>query len=152
MIKVPFVFLMIALLVACSNENIEKLKAKVGLSKQITYTCQGQEIDSINKFGTNEVISKNVYKNIQLVIEIDMNKKYVNIGGNKNLATLFHFKEDHISNLENDSSYSFMNLEGAYSTLRIYKKTNEVFYMIAAADSTKTNTQYFEYEGKCQRI
>jgi hypothetical protein len=150
-IKKFFIFPFFLLLFGCSNEDLSKVQSKLGFDKEIIYVCLGKEIDSVNKFGTNEIISRNVLENIQLVIHINKSRKIVNISGNKNLSSVFIYKEDTIEYFEDSLKYQFLFTQVNYSTLVIYKDSGSVFYMIGLADDSKSKTLYFEYDGVCKK-
>ena len=149
--KKVFFYLLFLFLSGCSNEDLSKVKSKLWFNNEIIYVCSGKEIDSVNKFGTNEIISRNVLENIQLVIQINKSRKIVSISGNKNLSSVFTYKEDTIEYFEDSLKYQFLFTQVGYSTLVIYKYSGNVFYMIGSSDDSKSKTLYFEYEGVCKK-
>ena len=149
--KKVFFYLILFFLSGCSNEDLSKVKSKLWFNNEVIYVCLGKEIDSVNKFGTNEIISRNVLENIQLVVHINKSRKAVNISGNKNLSSFFTYKEDTIEYFEDSLKYQFLSTQVNYSTLVIYKDSGNIFYMIGLADDSKSKTLYFEYEGVCKK-
>ena len=130
-----------------SAYSIDQFKSKVGLANQIYYSCIGNEIDSVNTFGSNETLSKNIYNNIKLFINLDLTNNYIELDGNKNFARSFKIGKSALE--RDDNKYFFQDYEHKFFTIKIFKKTNEISILVGNANDNKTKTSYYEYQGHC---